>query len=514
MDEAPSGSEVTQREGARLPKVHIVGIGLAGVSALSAEAQAAIASATLIVATQRHLNLLGDDTEASSRNVEASVRTLAETSAENLAETWVLNNLSQTLLKLKQRLRKHPQTKAAVLATGDPLFFGLGRLLLEHFPSEQLIFHPQVSSVQLAFSRLKLPWQDAQVVSVHGRGETLLVKALKKGTHKVAVLTDNKLTPAAIARLLQSLDLPVRYHLWVCENLGSAAEKISVHNPHKPIEQDFSPLNVVVLVRRPAKPPTDAIAASKLELPLIGLPDSAFKGFPDRPTLMTKREVRALIISALAPRPGQVFWDVGSGTGAISVELSRLCTDSCIYAIEKTAIGAALTRHNADNLAIAPVHVVQGKAPEALKDLPQPACIFIGGSGGHLVPILNYLHERFWLNQHPSEQSFRSASNSPLPIAKTASTQDNNELKTSVQEDHSTIRFSIRIVLAIATIEHLAKVTSWVSQASIVSSWQVDMTQINIARSLPVANLTRFSPLNPLTLVTLETKHKKTKHEH
>ena len=440
----PDHSELDQA----LPVIQVVGMGLSGAKSLSTGVLSLVESATLLVGAQRHL----DAFERSDAAVES----------------WPLGNFTQVFADLRSRLQTHPETRAVVLASGDPLFFGIGRLLLTLFPAEQLVFHPQVSAMQLAFSRLKLPWQDATLVSVHGRGEQPLMQPLKRGDAKIAVLTDGVFTPGAIASLVTALDLPVRYGLWVCENLGDEArERLSVYSPdqfEQLQQQTFASLNVVVLLRQPDQ--TDSPTSPK-RLPLIGLPDAAFKGFPDRPTLMTKREIRLLILGALAPLDGQTIWDIGAGTGSVSVELSRLCPNAQLYAIEKTAMGAALIEHNAQRLAIAPIHVVHAQAPTALDALPQPARVFIGGSSGQLTAILNLLNHRMLTNP-----------------------------------DDSSAPADARIVLALATVEHLNQVISWVKSTP-ENTWQYQLTQINISRSLPIGPLTRFSPLNPVTLVTL-----------
>ena len=183
--------------------------------------------------------------------------------------------------------------------------------------------------------------------------------------------------------------------------------------------------------------------------------------------LMTKREIRLLILGAIAPLDYQTIWDVGAGTGSISVELSRLCPHASIYAIEKTAMGAALITENARRLAIAPIHTVHAKAPEAFDNLPRPNRIFIGGSSGQLSNILNWLHKKLTVN----------------------------ELSLSIDTP--------RIVLALATLEHLAEVTTWINQPEITKVWQTQLTQANISRSLPVGPLTRFTPLNPVTILTI-----------
>ena len=447
--------------------IQVVGVGLEGASSLTPDVLEIVESATVLLGAQRHLDSFGE---------------IAQTD-----EQWPLGNFSETFGRVRSHLAAHPTARVVVLASGDPLFFGIGRLLLEAFPADQLTFYPHVSAIQLAFSRLKIPWQSASLVSVHGRGEALLTQALKRGDDKIAVLTDPVLTPDAIAQLITSLEFPVHYQIWVCENLGADTEKLSLYDANAQ-PQTYASLNVVVLLRVPTP-------VKQENLPLIGLPDSAFKGFPDRPTLMTKQEIRLLILGAIAPLPHQIIWDIGAGTGSVSIELSRLCPSARIYAVEKTAIGAELIRQNTDQLAIAPVEVIQAKAPGGLSQLPTPNRVFIGGSSGQLTSILDYLSQRL--------QSARALN--PDPADK--------------------LQSSARIVLALATVENISEAICWVnnhnaasnstsqaavqrpqkqlSQPSISWTWQYQLMQANIARSLPVGSLTRFSPLNPVTIVTL-----------
>ncbi len=455
------------------PVIQVVGIGLSGAASLTPTVLKIVESATILIGGRRHLEVLGD---------------LLAGEGDQKIEAWPLSDFTEVFDELRSRLKSDPTTRAVILASGDPLFFGVGRLLLEFFPAHQLAFHPQLSSVQLAFSRLKLPWQAATLVSVHGRDEEQLIRAIKQGDQTIAVLTDGVLTPGAIAALIVSLDFPIRYRIWVCENLGAAegasggaaeradgaderaaSERISDYWPEELSEQrplqKFSPLNVVVLCRQ------EKAADLPEALPLIGLPDSAFKGFRDRPTLMTKREIRLLVLGALAPLDGQTIWDIGAGTGSVSVELSRLCPNARVYAIEKTAMGVALIRHNAEKLAIAPIQPIQGQAPAALANLPKPHRVFIGGSSGQLVPILDFLADKM-----TPQTAYREAGAIASPG---------------------------RIVLALATLEHLSELTAWIGQPAVTANWNAQLTQINISRSSPVGPLTRFTPLNPVTLVAL-----------
>ncbi len=446
------------------PMVQVVGVGLSGAASLTPTVLALVDSATLLIGARRHLAafeylIASDDRHEGHEGIESGI--------EKGIEAWPLGDFTQVFAALRSRLTADPTTRAVVLASGDPLFFGLGRLLLEAFPAAQLVFHPHVSAIQLAFSHLKLPWQDAAFISVHGRDEQPLIAAIKRGESKIALLTDGVFTPSAIAAIIAALDLPIHYQMWVCENLGGDDERSLSYWPADLSRQSpapvFAPLNVVVLLRQEAdslssgSPIKSQHESTAEALPLIGLPDSVFKGFRDRPTLMTKREIRLLILGALAPLDGQTLWDIGAGTGSVSIELSRLCPNARLYAIEKTAMGAALIRHNADRLAIAPIQVIQGQAPAACANLPAPDRVFIGGSSGQLIPILSFLSD-----QSPS-----------------------------------------RIVLALATLEHIAQLTTWMAQPAIVTAWRCQLTQVNISRSLPIGSLTRFLPLNPITLVTM-----------
>ncbi|MEO0646282.1 MAG: precorrin-6y C5,15-methyltransferase (decarboxylating) subunit CbiE [Cyanobacteria bacterium J06650_10] len=474
------------------PVIHVVGVGLSGARSLAPSVLALVRSADLIVGAERHLSMVADMVVAGffeSESGSPESRSLESRSSESRSpETWPLGDFTHVFEKLRSHLQAHPRTNVVVLATGDPLFFGMGRLLLAAFPAEQLLFHPQLSSIQLAFSHLKTSWQDATLVSVHGRGEALLVKALKRGDPKIAVLTDNLLTPQAIAQLVSSLDLPIRYRQWVCENLGGEDEKVSRYESSHLSGHNFAALNVVVLLRWTGE---EAALPLPQALPLIGLPDAVFQGYPDRPTLMTKREIRLLILGAIAPLDHHVIWDIGAGTGSVSVELSRLCPHAQIYAIEKSAMGAGLIARNAKRLAIAPIEIVQGRAPDAFANLPTPNRIFIGGSSGQLIDILETLHQR-------------------LPTASmTAEHLKSDKLKSddSIEQVSATADFTApRIVLALATLDNLAQVNAWLKQPHIQKAWQYCFTQANIARSLPVGSLTRLSPLNPVTIATLVQK--------
>ena len=404
--------------------IQVVGVGLDGAAGLSAAVLTMIQQAKILAGSDRLLAQFPDHPGA----------------------RWSLTDLPA---RLQQHLTQVDPTPVIVLTSGDPLFFGLGRQLLQVLPTAALTFHPHVSSVQLAFSRVKLPWQSATLISAHGRSLEPLAAAAKRGASPIAVLTDPVNTPAAIARFLQSLSLPTAYDLWVCENLGGAAEQIQHFAATAVPTGEFSPLNVVILQRGKEPPLPDP-------LPLLGIPDAAFLSFSDRPGLMTKREVRVQILAELALQPHQVIWDIGAGTGSVSVEIARLVPTAQVWAIEKTTAGCELIRQNARRFDTSNIHVVAGLAPAALSDLPQPDRIFIGGSQGQLTEILTICSTQLSANGV--------------------------------------------ITIALATLETQAELTTWQTAHP---RWQVTYQQVAVARSVAVGSLTRWQPLNPVVLATV-----------
>lgn len=415
--------------------ISVVGIGLDGKQGLAKNVQKIVDRATVLAGGQRHLSYFTD----------------------HPAQKLELTNLNSGIEQICQ-LQSDSQA-VVILTSGDPLFFGLGRLLLEKCDRTQIRFYPHLSSVQLAFNRLQIPWQDADLISVHGRSIEQLVKLFKQGKKKIAILTDGNNNPAAIARLLIALELPVVYSFYVCENLGGEDEKVSHFSATKvfqlsQLEQDdFAPLNVLILLREAQ---TEALDLTKL--PLVGLPDSSFLSFGDRPGLITKKEVRLAILGELALRPKQTVWDIGAGTGSVSIEIARLCPDSQIFAVEKTSIGSTLIAKNSQRFQLNNIINVNGKAPEVLLNLPPSDRIFIGGSGGNIADILTTCSHKLTAEG--------------------------------------------LIVMAFTTIEYQIQAINWLSN----HNWQYRLLQLQISRSTPISHLTRLTPLNPVTIVTANPK--------
>lgn len=414
--------------------IQVIGVGLDGVQGLSSLISEQVKTADFLIGSDRHLSYF----------------------PENQGQRLVLEDLSRGIKEIQNYLMENPHHSIVILVSGDPLFFGLGRLLLSEFPPETLTFHPHISSVQLAFSRVKIPWQDVRFISSHGRSFEELIVAVKQGFPKIAILTDHVYNPNAIANLLLALDLPTLYQCWVCENLGATNERVNQYSLKEVLSGSFAALNVVILIK-------ETVLENDFDLqnlPLLGIPDQYFLSYPDRPGLITKREIRQLILGELGLQSNQVIWDIGAGTGSVSIEMARLFPTSQVYAIEKSAIGTNLIEKNTQRFRLNNVISIHGKAPEILQNLRPPHRIFIGGNGGELTKILGICSWRL------------------LPKGV--------------------------IVLALATLEHLSVILSWLdSKKSREPQWNYRLLQVQLSRSVPFAHLTRFDPLNPVIIVTI-----------
>ena len=266
----------------------------------------------------------------------------------------------------------------AVLASGDPGFFGIGRRLTERFGPERVEILPGPSSVTLAFARAGLPWDDALVVSAHGRAPQPAVAAARAHP-KVAVLTEPGFTPADLARAL--CGGPDR-RIVVAERLGEPAERLVRGTPAQIARMGFADPNVVLVLdpsraggaKRSLWPPRTPAGWALAE-----------ERFDHREGMITKAEVRALALARLGPGVGDLIWDVGAGSGSVAVECARL--GAAAIAIDRDADACARARANAAAHGV-DVEVVEGAAPAALGALPDPDGVFVGGGGGQLATLV------------------------------------------------------------------------------------------------------------------------------
>ena len=260
---------------------------------------------------------------------------------------------------------------AAVLVSGDAGLYSFLGMLTRRFGREALRAVPGVSSVQALMAALALPWQEAKILSLHGRdvGPEALCHHVRTNA-RTLMLLDGQNTPHTVARTLEAGGLE-RVRLTVGERLSSPEERVAPYDPLR----EYDPLAVALAEN-------DAPARG---LPPVGLDDEAFvRG----KTPMTKREIRMQVLAELDPPPDAVVWDVGSGTGSVTVECARRCPLGRVYAVERDEEALELTRANVAAFRLQNVEVVPGAAPEALEGLPAPTHVFLGGTGRKAEAIM------------------------------------------------------------------------------------------------------------------------------
>ncbi|AXE84954.1 precorrin-6y C5,15-methyltransferase (decarboxylating) subunit CbiE [Streptomyces sp. Go-475] len=293
-------------------------------------------------------------------------------------ERVVLGPLAPALDIIGEYLAK--DRPVVVLASGDPGFFGIVRVLAERFGPERLDVRPGVSSVAAAFARVGLPWDDAVVVSAHGRGLRTAVNVCRARA-KTAVLTGPGAGPAELGAALAGWDRV----MVVASGLGSADERVARVTPAEAAARDWGTAVNVVLCLEPARAlgPVRTVAGPG-ERPAGWALDEA--EFAHRDSMITKFEVRALALARLGPRLGDLVWDVGAGSGSVAVECARL--GAAVVAVEKAPDGVERVRANAAAHGV-DVRVVHGAAPEALEELADdPDAVFVGGGGRELPAIV------------------------------------------------------------------------------------------------------------------------------
>ncbi len=341
--------------------VTLVGIGDDGCVGLTSRAANAIATAQVLAGGERQLGFFPDFR----------------------GERVILKDaLGKSLDRIATLAEEH---NVCILASGDPLFYGIGALVMKRLGAERVEVIPQPSSMQLAFARAGLKWDDAAFISLHGRPLAGLATRLKR-LSRAGVFTDPANTPARIAAHLIGHGEGA-WRAWVCENLGGPGERVRALALSEVAQlTEVSDLNVLVLQR------DDSAWRPPPAIPFLH--EDAFAKRMPKKGLITKREVRLLSLAALQLRPDAVVWDIGAGSGSVAIEAGLLAFEGRVYAIEIDPEGVAicednLRTHGADN-----VRVVSGRAPEALADLEAPDAVFVGGSKGSMAAIIETALER------------------------------------------------------------------------------------------------------------------------
>jgi len=337
------------------------------------------------------------------------------------------------------------EKRVVVLASGDPNFYGVAPLVVKLLGPDNVVIHPNVTAVQAACARLKISWEDAVVVSLHGRGPEPLAAALGRA-EKLIIYTDPEHTPGAIARFLLARGRD-RARLCVLEDLGGPTERLTWLTPAEAQGRDFSPLNLVVVLDQEAGKPEPPAAGTSLHL---GLPEAALA---HEAGLVTKSEVRAVVLAKLALLPGQVLWDVGAGCGSVALEASLLLPGGQIFAVERDPARAAQIRANREKFGVSNLEVVCGQAPECLSALPHPQRVFVGGGGRHLSGIL--------------------------------------------QEVMARLAPGGKVVLTAALLESLETARRRLTDAG----WQVEVVHLQVSRSRPLGEGAYLQALNPVWII-------------
>ncbi|MFD1379527.1 precorrin-6y C5,15-methyltransferase (decarboxylating) subunit CbiE [Fodinicurvata halophila] len=320
----------------------IVGIGEDGLEGLGEEAIALIAGADVLIGGERHLAMLPED------------------GRERMA--W-----PSPLSALVEEIQRRRGQALCVLATGDPFCFGIGSTLARRIPMEEMQVIPAPSAFSLACARLGWSLPDVAQLTLHGRPTSLIIPAIQPDA-RLLVLSDSGATPAEVARLLCEKGFGGS-EMHVLEHMGGPKERtlhLRADQAEFPAIADF---NTIAVACR-------AGAEAEILPTVPGLPDEAFR----HDGQMTKREVRAVTLSALMPGPGQLLWDVGSGCGSVAVEWMR-CHPTCqAAAIERQAVRCEMISSNATSLGVPYLQIVSGEAPDCLAGLPAPMLFLSAGA--------------------------------------------------------------------------------------------------------------------------------------
>lgn len=340
-----------------MDRIHVIGISPG--SPISTEAIRALEESKTILASRRLYDIFSQMDEGASR----------------MKKCRIIGKVDKTISTLK-RMRG----EVAVLASGDPMFFGIGKRITEEVKGKVVRIYPALSSLQLAFSAAGMSWNDATLVSFHGpvkRGWSPEDLPLLCQMHpKLAMLTGGENTPSALAA-----HLPGGSRVWVAERLGYKDERIRKLTPSRVRKLSVKEPNIMIVL----SPGPDITS------PALGLME---KDFIHTGGLITKDEVRAVALHRLAlPRDG-VLWDIGAGSGSVGIEARRAFPSLEVYAVEKDASRAGNIVKNALKLNAGQIRVIKGMAPQALLKIPDPDRVFIGGSGAALGKVMAHALKR------------------------------------------------------------------------------------------------------------------------
>ncbi|MBF0454527.1 MAG: precorrin-6y C5,15-methyltransferase (decarboxylating) subunit CbiE [Magnetococcales bacterium] len=419
----------------------IIGVHDGGPALLTSVAKERISQGDLILGDARFLERFSPlfAQEAKQRSFSGQIRALPG---------WI---------SVAQQARQ----RVVLLATGDPLFHGIAGYLNKKLPRGSIRVQENVSTLQIAFARLSLPWHNARLLSVHAKdgGEWSLDSSLDhplyplfqalQHAETIALLTSPANNPHRIARMLQQSGLEDHFLLTIAQQLTTPQEQVAADlSPSQALNTPFKEPNVVILQRIGKTEPHTA------REPVLGIKDSRFLPHGQTTGLITKQEIRAISLAALSLQPDSTLWDIGAGSGSVGLEAARLCPEGWVYAIEKNPGRLQTIRENQAKLQIANYQLLAGLAPQGLAEWPDPDAVFIGGSGGNLAELILLAQQRL------------------TPKG--------------------------RLVMNFITLENLNQALTTLKTSTM--DWHV--TQVQINRSKPILEMNRLVPESPVWIVT------------
>jgi precorrin-6Y C5,15-methyltransferase (decarboxylating) len=407
----------------------VIGIGPDGVAGLSVRSRELLGSAEM---------LFGSD---------AALRLLPELSAERIV---IGADLPAAVEKLRGNLGKK---RLAVVASGDPLFYGTARYFCDKVGADEFEVVPHVSSMQLAFARIKETWEEAYLSDLSTRTTDEVIDKVRTAV-TVGLFTTKTATPARVASELIARGIDY-FSGWVCENLGGKDERITKGELAEIAAMTFDPLNILILKRKPNRPDFPQAGAT---LRRFGNPDDVFAQSRPKSGLITQAEVRAIALAQLDLHPGDVFWDVGAGSGSVAIEAASLVHPGPSYAIEQDSADYHLIVANAAQFGVGNVRPVFGTAPEVFASLPAPHAIFVGGNGGEVARLM--------------------------------------------EACYTALRTGGRLVTNVGTLEMLS--STYAALKRLAQS--VDVLLLNLSRGVEQLESLRFEAINPTVLLRVQKK--------
>jgi precorrin-6Y C5,15-methyltransferase (decarboxylating) len=405
-------------------KIYIVGVGNDGLAGLTTRGRTLLASADLVLGSESVLDLL---TEISAQRVRLGP------------------DLQEMVSFLTANLGRK---RIVIVAGGDPLFYGVARYLCEKLGKEHFEVLPHVSSMQLAFARVKESWEEAYLTNLATHPLDSVLDRIRTA-ELVGLFTSEQETPAAIARtlLVRGLDY---FRAYVCENLGAPDERVTQGELADIQDMEFASLNVMILKRKPGRPDQ---AAGGSRFRLFGNPDDYFAQSQPKSGLITQAEVRAIALAQMNLFPNSVVWDVGAGSGSVAIEAAQVAHLGMVYAIEQDVADYHLIVANAQTFGVFNLKAIHGAAPAVFTGLPAPDAIFVGGASHEVARML--------------ETAFAA------------------------------LRPGGRMVVNVATLEMLG--AAYAALKSLASPVHVSL--VNIARGVEQLETLRFEAVNPTFLL-------------